>query len=97
MDVYPLMINYNGFYVGGALWSSHCERFLGSSMTRFLRSRFRRFLRKEEALKRFYSGFDSTILEEQKSCREEVKREHRGVILSWAKRSKGGASRRDGA
>ena len=40
MEIYPLMIDCNGFYVGGASWSHHHEKFLGSSMTRFLRSRF---------------------------------------------------------
>ena len=64
MDVYPLMINCNGFYVGGASWFRHREKFLGSSMTGFLRSRFRHFLRREEFLNRFfYSEFDSAILE----------------------------------
>lgn len=77
MDVYPLMINCNGFYVRGALWSLHCERFLGSSMTGYLRSRFRRFLRKEGFLNRFFhSEFDSTILEERKAHRDEFRQEH---------------------
>jgi hypothetical protein len=44
-------------------------------MIKFFRSRFRRFLRKEEVLKKFYSDFDSTILEDRKSRRDEVKRE----------------------
>jgi hypothetical protein len=38
MDVYPLMIDYDGFHVGGASWSRHHEKFPGSSMTGFLRS-----------------------------------------------------------
>jgi hypothetical protein len=53
MDVYPLMIDCDGFHVGGASWSRHHKKFLGSSMTGFLRSRFHRFLRKEEFLNRF--------------------------------------------
>jgi hypothetical protein len=44
-------------------------------MIKFLRSRFHRFLRKEEVLKKFYSDFDSIILDERKSSHEEVKRE----------------------
>jgi hypothetical protein len=35
MNIYPLMINCNGFYVLGASWSGHREKFLGSSMTGF--------------------------------------------------------------
>jgi hypothetical protein len=69
MEVYPLMINCNGFYVGGASWSHHHEKFLGSSMTGFLKSRFRRLLRKEEFLNRFfYLEFDLAILEGRKAC-----------------------------
>ena len=72
MDIYPLMINCNGFHVGGASWSRHRERFLGSSMTGFLRSRFQCFLRKEEFFCRFfYSEFDASILEDQKTRREQ--------------------------
>jgi hypothetical protein len=33
MDVYPLMIDCNSFYVGGASWFRHHEKFPGSSMT----------------------------------------------------------------
>jgi hypothetical protein len=51
-------------------------------MIRFLRSRFRRFLRKEEALKKFYSGLDST---KRKSHREEVKRERGESSLAGLK------------
>jgi hypothetical protein len=70
MDIYSLMINYNGFYVGGASWSRHHEKFLGSSMTGFLRLRFWNFLRKEEFLNVFfYSEFDLTVLEERKAQR----------------------------
>ena len=77
MDIYPLMICCNGFYVGGASWSRHHERFPGSSMTEFLRSRFRRMLRKEEFLNRFfYSEFDPAILEERKAHRERTRRGH---------------------
>ena len=36
LDTYPLMINYNGFYVGGASWFRHREKFPRSSMTGFL-------------------------------------------------------------
>jgi hypothetical protein len=71
MDIYLLMINCNGFHVGGASWSRHREKFPRSSMTGFLRSRFHRFLGKEGILNRFfYSEFDLTILEEQKVHRE---------------------------
>ena len=70
MDIYLLMIDCNGFHVGGASWSRHREKFLGSSMTGFLRSRFRCFLRKEFLNKFFYSEFDPTVLEEQKAHRE---------------------------
>ena len=71
MEVYPLMIDCNGFYVGGASWSCHCEKFSGSSMIGFLRSRFRRMPRKEGVLNRFfYLEFDLAILEEQKAHRE---------------------------
>jgi hypothetical protein len=74
MDVYPLMINCNGFYVGGASWFRHHEKFLSSSMTGFLRSRFRCFLRKEESLSRFfYSEFDSAVLRERRARREQSK------------------------
>ena len=67
MDIYPLMINCNGFYVGGTSCSRHREKFLGSSMTGFLRPHFRCFLRKEEFLNRlFYLEFDPTVLEERK-------------------------------
>jgi hypothetical protein len=38
MDVYPLMIDCDGFHVRGASWSCHHEKFPGSSMTGFLRS-----------------------------------------------------------
>ena len=77
IDIYLVMINCNGFHVGGASWSRHRERFLGSSMTGFLRSRFRRFLRKEEFLCRFfYSEFDVSILEDQKIHREQSERDH---------------------
>jgi hypothetical protein len=37
MDVYPLMIDCDGFHVGGSCWSRHHENFSGSSMTGFLR------------------------------------------------------------
>lgn len=67
VDVYPLMINCNSFYVGGTSWSHQRERFLGSSMTGFLRSRFQWYLRREEFLNRFfYLKFDSSVMEEQK-------------------------------
>ena len=70
MDICPLMINCNGFHVGGA-WSRHHDKFPGSSMTGFLRSRFQRFLRKEGILNRFfYVEFDPVVLEEQKVHRE---------------------------
>jgi hypothetical protein len=73
MDVYPLMIDCNGFYVGDVSWFHHREKFLGSSMTGFLLSRFRRDLRQEEYLNRFfYSEFDPSILEERKSRREQT-------------------------
>ena len=36
MDVYLLMIDYNGFLVGGASWFRHREKFPRSSMTGFL-------------------------------------------------------------
>lgn len=72
MDVYPLMINCNGFHVGGASWSRHREEFPGSTMTGFLRSQFQRFLRKEEFLNRFfYSEFDAAVLEERKARRRQ--------------------------
>ena len=68
MDVYPLMIDCDGFHDGGASWSRHRETFPGSSMTGVLRSRFRRMLRKEEFLNRFfYLEFDPAILEERKA------------------------------
>ena len=71
MDVYLLIINCNGLYVGGASWSRHREKFLGSSMTDFLSSCFRCMLRKEEFLNRFlYLEFDPAILEERKACHE---------------------------
>lgn len=64
MDVYPLMINCYGFYVGGASWFRHHEKFLGSSMTSFFMSRFCRMLRKEGVLNSFFHlEFDSSILE----------------------------------
>ena len=76
MDVYPLMIDCNGFHVGSASWFHHREKFPGSSMTGILRSRFRRFLRKEEFLCRFfYSEFDASILEDQKTRREQSERD----------------------
>ena len=76
MDVYPLMINCNGFYVGGASWFHHREKFSGSSMTGFLRSRFRHFLRREEFLNRFfYSEFDSAVLGGRRARREQSKQE----------------------
>ena len=76
MDIYLLMINCNGFHVGGASWSHHHERFLGSSMTGCLRSCFRRFLGKEEFLRRFvYSEFDASILEDRKTHHEQSKRD----------------------
>ena len=76
MDIYPLMINCNGFYAGGVSWSRHHEKFLGSSMTCFLRSRFQRMLRKEEFLNRFfYSEFDLAILEERKAHREQSRQD----------------------
>lgn len=72
MDVYPLMINCNDFYVGGASWSHHRQKLLDSSMTGFLRSRFNRMLRKEEFLNRFfYSEFGLAILEKQKAYHEQ--------------------------
>lgn len=77
MDVYPLMIDWDSFHVGGGSWFCYCEKFPGSSMTRFLRSRFCRFLRKEEFLCRFfYSEFDASILEDRKSHREQSERDH---------------------
>jgi hypothetical protein len=54
MDIYLLMINCNGFHVGGASWSRHYEKFPGSSMTSFLRSCFHCFLGKEGILNRFF-------------------------------------------
>ena len=76
MDIYPLMINCNGFHVGGASWSLHRERFLGSSMSGFFRSRFQRFLKKDEFLCRFfYSEFDASILEDRKTHHEQSERD----------------------
>ena len=63
MDIYPLMINCNGFHVGGTSWSHHCEKFPGSSMTGFSWSCFRCFLSKQVPMV-FYMEFDATILEE---------------------------------
>jgi len=40
MDIYPLMIDCNGFHVGGTSWSHHRDKFLASIMTGFLRSCF---------------------------------------------------------
>lgn len=72
MDIYPLMINCNGFYVGGSSWSRHREKFPGSSMIGFLRLCFRCMLRKEEFLNSFfYSKFDPVVLEERKDPKEE--------------------------
>ena len=77
MDIYPLMINCNGFYVGRASWSRHREKFLGFSMTGFLRSRFRRMLRKEEFLNRFfYLEFDPTVFKKHKAHHERIRRDH---------------------
>ena len=65
MDVYPLMIDCNGFHVGSVSWFRHREKFPGSIMTSYLRSRFRRYLWKEGLLNRyFYLEFDPTILED---------------------------------
>ena len=76
MEVYPLMIDCNGFYVGGASWFCYHEKFLGSSMTGFLRSRFRRMLKKERILHRFfYLEFDLAVLEERKAHREWLRRD----------------------
>lgn len=72
LDVYPLMIDCNGFFVGGALWSRHRERFPRASMIDYLLSRWRQYVKKELFLNRFfYSEFDSRILEERKSQREQ--------------------------
>ena len=82
MEVYPLMICCNGFYVGDASWSGHREKFPGSSMTGFWRSCFRRMLRKEEVLNNFfYLDFDLAILEGRRACHEQS-RWDRGESLS---------------
>lgn len=63
MDAYPLMINCDGFYVGGASWFRHRQKFPGSSMTGFLMSHFRHMLRKGVLNRFFYLEFDPAILE----------------------------------
>jgi len=77
LDVYLLMIQCSDFYVGGASWSHHREKFPTSSMTSFLRSCFHRMLRKEQALNRFfYSNFDLNVLEERKARCEQSHQDH---------------------
>ena len=89
MDIYPLMINCDGSYIGGASWFHHHEKFAGSSMTRILRSCFRRFLRREEYFNRFfYSEIDVAMLEEQKIHHGESKRELEEPSMSGLKDSK---------
>ena len=88
MDIYLLMINCNGFYIGGASWSRHREKFPGSSMTGFLRSCFRRFLRREEFLNRFfYLEFDVSVMEERRTHRKQSKQERGGPVDIWPKGS----------
>ena len=73
MDVYPLMINCNGFYVGCASWSRHREKFPRSRMTGFFMSHFCRMLRKGVLNRFFYLEFDPAILEARKAHHEQLR------------------------
>lgn len=75
LDVYPLMIDCNGFFVSGALWSSHHERHPESSMTGYLKYRFRQYLKRERSLNRYSTGFDSEAQAWRKAFRAGIRQE----------------------
>jgi hypothetical protein len=56
-EVYPLMIRCGDFFVGGASWRRHQQKFTNSQLSSFILMRYDRVREKERVLKEFFFYF----------------------------------------
>lgn len=77
VEVYPLMIRCGDFFVNGASWRCHRQKFPRSRLLTFILMCYDRMREKERIVKEFFSTSDSSILAKRQRLRRWLHRAHR--------------------